>query len=69
MSGVSGSIVICISPLTSLMMDQVAKYKVVGTGETAHIGKKDVVGPAHPDAVTGQAQENKRKNNDIVMNV
>ena len=41
----------------------------MGTGETAHIGKKDVVGPAHPDAVTGQAQENKRKNNDIVMNV
>ena len=40
----------------------------MGTGETAHIGKKDVVGPAHPDA-TGQAQENKRKNNDIVMNV
>ena len=30
LSGVSGSIVLCISPLTSMMMDQVAKYKACG---------------------------------------
>ena len=30
MTGTSGSIVVCISPLTSLMMDQRAKYHAIG---------------------------------------
>ena len=45
MTGTSGSIVVCISPLTSLMMDQRAKYHARGLNA-------EFVGEAQTDPAT-----------------
>ena len=55
LSGVSGSIVICISPLTSLMMDQVAKYKACGL-KAEYIGYTQTSAQAKKSVLNGEVQ-------------
>ena len=55
LSGVSGSILICISPLTSLMMDQVAKYKACGL-KADYIGYTWTSAQAKKSVLNGEVQ-------------
>ena len=74
LAGISGSIVVCISPLTSIMMDQQVKYKsrgltseLVGETQTEEAMKRVFQGEVQLVFITPESIIKKGKYRDMLM--